>query len=149
MPWQAANEVVREFGSMAAMNGQHSMHGVEKGVSTEGSQHDMGKMQHQALPPTAEKPLPAARKSSEAGHPPGHDMGKMNSTGNANKAAPHPNRLDIQDGKGMDDMKSMPGHDMGSTKKQAGPVPANRPSPSPDKPAAAGPKTMHDHSGMK
>ncbi len=146
MPWQTANEVVREFGSMAAMNGQHSTHGAdEKGGTPEGSQHDMGKMQHQPLPPT-ERPQPAGSKPSESGHAPEHDMSKMQGTSNANKVTPKPNAQDMKGQKSMDDMKEKPGHDLSNMKEKAAPAPGGKSPTPPGKPA---PKTMHDHSGMK
>ena len=119
MPWRAANDTVREFGSMAQMEGMEGSKATES-TGAGGPQDKAG----QENRPTE----------------PAHDMGKMNGAPKANKTKATPDA----DMKGM---ANMPGHDMGSMKGKAAPTPpAKQPAPV-TKPAA--PQAMPDHSGMQ
>lgn len=119
MSWRAANEVVREFGSMAQMA---DMGGDKATESTD---------------PVGLKDQ-AGKESKPA--EPAHDMGKMNEATQASppKAKPH------ADMKGMEGMPNMPGHDMGNMKSKT--APARQPTPLTN-PAAS--PSMPDHHGMQ
>jgi hypothetical protein len=119
MSWRAANDVVREFGSMAQMEG---MGGDKATESTEagGPQDQAGK----------------ASKPAE----PAHDAGKLNEATKTREPKATPNA----DMKGMEGMSNTPGHDMGNMKNKA--APARQPAPV-TKPAV--PQAMPDHSSMQ
>lgn len=157
--WRAANDVVREFGSMAKMEGMNGDNGAE---STGGAgdpknkdeakteqrnrplepAHEMGKMNEKSLPTSPKNSVSSGSKSSGMDSP-GHDMSKMNGTPKPNKTKAPPDA----DMKGMEGMGNMPGHDMGSMKGKAAPTPpAKQPAPV-TKPAT--PQAMPDHSGMQ
>lgn len=122
MPWRAANDTVREFGSMAQMEGMDGSKATES-TGAGGPQDKAGQENRPAEP--------------------AHDMGKMNGAPKANKTKATPDA----DMKGMEGMANMPGHDMGSMKGKAAPTPpAKQPAPV-TKPAA--PQAMPDHSGMQ
>ena len=160
MSWRAANDVVREFGSMATMEGMDGDKGTESTggagdpknkdeAKTENENrppepaHDMGKMNEKSLPASPKKPVSSSSKPSEMGNMPSHDMSKMN-------GAPKPNKIKAKpdaDMKGMEGMTNMPGHDMGSMKGKTAPTPpAKQPAPV-TKPTT--PQAMPDHSGMQ
>ena len=140
MPWRAANDTVREFGSMAQME---SMDGSKATESTgAGGPQDKAGQENRPAEPA-------------------HDMGRMNGASKANKtkATPDADMKGMEGMKGMKGMKgmegmegmegmaNMPGHDMGSMKGKAAPTPpAKQPAPV-TKPAA--PQAMPDHSGMQ
>ena len=152
MSWRAANDVVREFGSMAQMEG------MDGGKATEGTganspqnkagegnkpakpAHDMGNMNEKSLPASPKTSAPSGGKPSEMGAMPGHDMSKMNGAPKTTKTPAIPD-ADMQ---GMEGMPNMPGHDMTNMKSKT--APAKSPAPV-TKPAA--PQAMPDHSGMQ
>ena len=155
MPWRVANDTVREFGSMAQMEGMDGSKAMEStgagGPQDKAGQenrpaepaHDMGKMNEKNLPASPKNPAAPGGKPSEMGTMPGHDMSKMNGAPKANKTKATPDT----DMEGMEGMANMPGHDMGSMKGKAAPTPpAKQPAPV-TQPAA--PQAMPDHSGMQ
>ena len=127
MSWRAANDVVREFGSMATMEGMEG----DKGTESTGGAGDP-KNKDEVKTEKENRPIQ-----------PAHDMGKMNGVPKTNKIKATPDA----DMKGMEGMTNMPGHDMGSMKGKTAPTPpAKQPVPV-TKPAA--PQAMPDHSGMQ
>ena len=125
--WRVANDVVREFGSMAVMEGMEG----DKGTASTGGVDDP-KNKDEAK---TEKDNGAAK--------PAHDMSKMTRVPKTNVIKARPSA----DMKSKEGMANMPGHDMGSMKGSAAPTPqAKQPAPVP-KPAA--PQAMPDHSGMQ
>lgn len=86
MSWKTANDVVREFGSMATMgnmsdaktpgNNDATSEGDRPNPPTQPT-HDMSKMAPQAPAPASQKPVTPAGKPAEKQTMPGHDMSKM------------------------------------------------------------------------
>lgn len=103
MSWKTANDVVREFGSMAAMgdmSGDTKMPGnteaaseVDRPNPPAQPAHDMSKMAPQA-PAASQKPATPAGKPAEMQTMPGHDMSKMQSAPAAptTKSSPPPGK---------------------------------------------------------
>ena len=100
IPWKAANDVVREFGGMAAMNDMgddsSSAHGAHK--TTGGAEpskqpaqpsHDGGHATP-AAPPTIPPAAPSNSKPAEMKPMPGHDMSKMPQKAPASVPKPTP-----------------------------------------------------------
>ncbi|MHB8915218.1 MAG: hypothetical protein ACYC4K_05345 [Thiobacillus sp.] len=86
MSWKTANDVVREFGSMAAMGDMSGAktpgnadaeNATESAKSTAKPAHDMTKMAPQAPGPVTQKPAAPADKPTQKQTTPGHDMSKM------------------------------------------------------------------------
>ena len=86
MSWKSANDVVREFGSMAAMGdmGDAKTPGNADATSEANppnppaqTTHDMSKMTPQAPAAASQKPATPAGKPAEKQTMPGHDMSKM------------------------------------------------------------------------
>ena len=83
--WKAANDVVREFGSMttmAGMNHEETPSDTAAGESNSAQPaakpaHDMSKMAPAAPAPATQKPVSPASKPAEKQTTPGHDMSKM------------------------------------------------------------------------
>lgn len=84
--WKTANDVVREFGSMAAMGDMSNAktpdnadtnQATESAKPTAKPAHDMTKMAPQAPAPATQKPAAPADKPTQKQTTPGHDMSKM------------------------------------------------------------------------
>ncbi len=108
--WRTANDVVREFGSMAQMGDM----GGDKATQNTGA----GGTQDQT------------GKESKAAEP-AHDMGKMNEATKANKP-----KAKSPDMKGMEGMSNMPGHDMSNMKSKTVPAKPLAPLTKPTAPQA-------------
>lgn len=150
MPWKTANEVVREFGSMAGMGGMGDMHGADSpdaqpGKGEQANQpakpsHDMSNMNQSETPASgSKKPASPTSKPAEMSNMPGHDMSKMQgpkpkTKTNTPKIAPASKTKD----KG--NMADMPGHDMGSMQRKAPSSPTTKSIPPSGKPVM--PATM-------
>lgn len=146
--WKTANDVVREFGSMAEMGGMGEMNGADSpdaqpGKGEQANQpakpsHDMSNMNKSETPASgSKKPASPTSKPAEMKNMPGHDMSKMQGPKpktNTPKIAPAPKTND----KG--NMADMPGHDMGSMQRKAPSSPTTKSSPPSGKPVA--PATM-------
>jgi len=146
--WKTANDVVREFGSMAGMGGMGDMNGADSpdaqpGKGEQANQsakpsHDMSNMNKSKTPASgSKKPASPASKPAEMNNMPGHDMSKMQGPKpktNTPKIAPAPKTND----KG--NMADMPGHDMGSMQRKTPSTPTTKSAPPSGKPAA--PATM-------
>lgn len=96
--WRAANDVVREFGSMAAMG---NMDDAKTPEHTDAGQsnpaapsvkpaHDMDKMAPPPSTPASKKPAAPADKPPGKQTAPGHDMSKMSPTPAAPARKPSP-----------------------------------------------------------
>lgn len=134
--WKTANEVVREFGSMAGMGGMGDMKGADSpraqpGEDEQANQpakpsHDMSKMNQSETPASgSKKPASPTNKPAEMNMP-SHDMSKMQEPKpkiNTPKTAPTPAAKD----KG--NMSDMPGHDMGRMQRKAPSSPTTKSSP--------------------
>lgn len=158
MPWKTANDVVREFGGMAGMEGMDGSKdtvapdGMDGTKSLDGEKQskpaippdDTENMKGKTMPPAPKKPVSSNGKSSGMEDMPGHDMSKMKGSAEANKIKAAPER-DLKNKGGMADM---PGHDMGSMQQKVPPAPKTKSPPSSGKPAVPAPMTMPDHSGM-
>jgi len=86
MSWKTANDVVREFGSMATMGNMSDAKtpgnadaesATESAKSTAKPTHDMSKMKPQSPAPASQKPANPAGKPAETQSMPDHDMSKM------------------------------------------------------------------------
>lgn len=95
IPWRAANDEVREFGSMAGMEG---MEGKENMADKQ--QRGMSKIRGKTMRPIQEKPVSSDGKPSERGNMQGYDMSKMKGSNNTNKM-----KAPDRDMKAMGDMK--------------------------------------------
>lgn len=135
--WKTANDVVREFGSMAGMEGMEDMKGADSPDAKPGEgeptnqpakpSHDMSNINKSETPVSGpKKPASPASKPVEMNNMPGHDMNKMQGPKpktNIPKIAPASRTND----KG--NMADMPGHDMGSMQRKALSSPTTKSSP--------------------
>lgn len=90
IPWKAVNDVVREFGGMAAMGSMNedTTGGNEKSAQPVKPAHNSGHAQQDGA--TAAQPTaPPARKPADVNPMPGHDMSQMPQK-NPPAAAPTP-----------------------------------------------------------
>lgn len=78
IPWKAANDVVREFGGMAAMGSMNedTTGGNEKSAQPVKPAHDSGHAQQDGAT-AAQPPAPPAHKPADVNPMPGHDMSQM------------------------------------------------------------------------
>lgn len=108
--WKGANDVVREFGSMAAMGDRSAAKTpgnpdatseVDRTNSLAQPTHDMSTMTPPVPAPALQKPITPARKPVEEKTMPGHDMSKMQPAPATESSAPR--------GKPVAPAPSMPG----------------------------------------